>query len=425
MSILLRKVKIQDPSSPFHGEQKDILIQNGVIAEISDLINSPVDQVVDHSDIHVSLGWVDTFSDFADPGYEHKENLESGANAAATGGFTRVFVVPNTSPALHSKSQIEYIIEKSRKLPVTIQPIGAITKNIEGKDLAEMYDMFEYQAIAFSDGFQSVQSAGLLIKALQYVKAIDSVIIQLPDDRSINPNGLINEGIVSTQLGLPGKPVLAEELMVARDIKLAEYTDSKLHITGITSARSVALIKKAKADGIKITCAVTPHHLFFCDEDLKGYDTNLKVNLPLRTKEDRHVLQNAVLDGTIDMIACHHQPQDWDSKTCEFEYAKYGMIGLESCFGVLGSLNIPEKKIIELICESPRKHFRLPQEIIKVGSTAELTLYNPSLEYIFDKTDIASASKNSAFVGKKLKGSVLGIVNKGSLFTKESKKNNG
>ena len=265
MNILLRKVIIQDPSSPFHGEQKDILIQNGIISQIGEQLNPDGAQEVDQPGAHVSLGWVDSFSDFADPGYEHKENLESGANAAAKGGFTRVFVVPNTSPALHSKSQIEYIIEKSRRLPVTIQPIGAITKNIEGKELAEMYDMFEYQAVAFSDGFQAVQSAGLLIKALQYVKAIDSVIIQLPDDRSINPGGLINEGIISTQLGLPGKPVLAEELMVARDIKLAEYTNSKLHITGITSSRAVDLIRKAKADGIQVTCSVTPHHLFFCD----------------------------------------------------------------------------------------------------------------------------------------------------------------
>lgn len=422
MSILLRKVKIQDPTSPFHGEQKDIFIQNGIIAEISDHITAAAEQIVDFPGIHVSKGWVDTFSDFADPGFEHKENLESGSHAAAAGGFTRVFVVPNTSPALHSKSQIEYIIEKSRNLPITIHPIGAITKNIEGKELAEMYDMFEYQAVAFSDGFQSVQSAGLLIKALQYVKAIDSVIIQLPDDRSINPNGLLNEGIVSTQLGLPGKPVLAEELMVARDIKLAEYTNSKLHITGITSSRSVELIKKAKNEGIQISCSVTPHHLFFCDEDLKGYDTNLKVNLPLRSSFDKTALLQAVIEGTIDMIACHHQPQDWDNKTCEFEYAKNGMIGLESCFGVLGSLNIPEKTIIELLSGSPRKHFSLPQDSLDLGSTAEISIYDPMAEYIFSESHISSASKNSPFIGKKLKGRVLGIVHKGSLWINEPTK---
>lgn len=421
MNILLRKVKIQDPSSPFHGEVKDILIHNGIISEISDQIKDESSVVIDQPGLHVSQGWIDTFSDFADPGYEHKENLESGSRAAASGGFTRVFVVPNTSPALHSKSQIEYIIEKSRRLPVTVQPIGAITKNIEGKELAEMYDMFEYQAVAFSDGFQAVQSAGLLIKALQYVKAIDSVIIQLPDDKSINPGGLINEGIVSTQLGLPGKPVLAEELMVSRDIKLAEYTDSKLHITGISSSRSVELIRKAKADGIKITCSVTPYHLFFCDEDLKGYDTNLKVNLPLRTKADQVALLNAVIDGTIDVIATHHQPQDWDNKTCEFEYAKYGMIGLESCFGVLGALNIPESRIIELLSTKPREIFNLPQQSIQVNAPAELSIYIPETEYEFNSDDIRSASKNSAFIGKTLKGRVLGIVNKESLFLKDAR----
>lgn len=412
MNILLRKVTIQDPGSPFHGEQKDILIQNGVITAIGDDLNADNAQVVDYPGAHVSQGWVDSFSDFADPGYEHKENLESGANAAAAGGFTRVFVVPNTSPALHSKSQIEYIIEKSRRLPVTIHPIGAITKNVEGKELAEMYDMFAYQAVAFSDGFQSVQSAGLLIKALQYVKAIDSVIIQLPDDRSINPGGLMNEGIVSTQLGLPGKPILAEELMVARDIKLAEYTDSKLHITGISSARSVELIRKAKADGIQVTCSVTPYHLFFSDEDLKGYDSNLKVNLPLRTPADRVALRSAVNDGTIDMIACHHQPQDWDNKTCEFEYAKYGMIGLESCFGVLGTLGISTDRILDLLSTAPRSAFNLPNPTIQVGTQAELTLFNPSETYIFETKDIASASSNTPFVGKTLTGRVFGIINK-------------
>jgi dihydroorotase len=258
MNILIREAHIQDPTSPFHGTIKDILVVDGRIRSIEDHIEQDGAQVVNAEGLSVSQGWVDIFADFADPGYEHKESLETGAFAAAAGGFTHVFLVPNTSPAIHSKSQVEYIIEKSRRLPVSLYPIGAITRNTDGKELAEMYDMKLYEAMAFSDGFNAIQSAGLLIKALQYVKAIDSVIIQIPDDKSINPGGLMNEGIVSTRLGLPGKPAMAEEIMVARDIKLARYTESKLHFAGISSAKSLEYIRRAKEGGIQVTCSVTP-----------------------------------------------------------------------------------------------------------------------------------------------------------------------
>ncbi|HLO81916.1 MAG TPA: dihydroorotase [Chitinophagaceae bacterium] len=416
MNILLRKVRIQDPSSPFHGSVKDILVAGGIIKAVEDHIEQEDARVVEAAGLNVSQGWVDIFADFSDPGYEHKESLETGAMAAAAGGYTHVFLVPNTSPAIHSKSQVEYIIEKSRRLPVSLLPIGAITRNTDGKELAEMYDMKLYDAIAFSDGFNAVQSAGLLIKALQYVKAINGVIIQIPDDRSINPGGLMNEGIVSTRLGLPGKPAMAEEIMVARDIKLARYTDSRLHLTGISSAKSVEYIRRAKDGGIKVTCSVTPYHLYFTDEDLVSYDTNLKVNLPLRTRRDTEVLMEAVKDGTIDCIATHHQPHEWDSKTCEFEYAKNGMIGLETCFGVLGKLGVSEEKIISLISGAPRKIFDLPEATISAGNTADLTLYTTGEEYVFTESMIRSKSKNTAFTGHTLKGRVVGIVNKDSLY---------
>jgi dihydroorotase len=416
MNILLRKVRIQDPSSPFHGSVKDILVTDGIIKAVEDHIEQENARVVEAANLNVSQGWVDIFADFSDPGYEHKESLETGAMAAAAGGFTHVFLVPNTSPAIHSKSQVEYIIEKSRRLPVSLLPIGAITKNTDGKELAEMYDMKLYDAIAFSDGFNAVQSAGLLIKALQYVKAINAVIIQIPDDRSINPGGLMNEGIVSTRLGLPGKPAMAEEIMVARDIKLARYTDSRLHLTGISSAKSIEYIRRAKDGGIKVTCSVTPYHLYFTDEDLVSYDTNLKVNLPLRTRRDTEVLMEAVKDGTIDCIATHHQPHEWDSKTCEFEYAKNGMIGLETCFGVLGKLGVPEEKIISLISANPRKIFDLPVSSITAGNVADMTIYSTDADYVFSESMIRSKSKNTAFTGHTLRGKVIGIVNKDSLY---------
>ncbi len=416
MNILIRKAHIQDPTSPFHGTVKDILVSEGRIKAIEGHIDHADAKEVNAAGLSVSQGWVDIFADFADPGYEHKESLETGAIAAAAGGFTHVFLVPNTSPAIHSKSQVEYIIEKSRRLPVSLYPIGAITRNVEGKELAEMYDMKLYEAMAFSDGFNAIQSAGLLIKALQYVKAINSVIIQIPDDKSINPGGLMNEGIVSTRLGLPGKPIMAEEIMVARDIKLARYTDSKLHLAGISSGKSLEYIRRAKDGGIQVTCSVTPYHLYFSDEDLVSYDTNLKVNLPLRTKKDVAALMAGIKDGTVDCIATHHQPHEWDSKTCEFEYARSGMIGLETCFGVLGKLGIPEERIIELLSTAPRKIFDLPVATINTGNMADLTLFQTDTEYEFAESMIRSKSKNTAFIGHPLKGRAVGVVTKDGLY---------
>lgn len=416
MHILIKKAHIQDPASPFHQSRKDILIIDGVIAAIDDQIEATDAETVDVPDLVVSPGWVDLFAHFCDPGYEHKESLESGAAAAAAGGFTHVLLVPNTSPAIHSKSQVEYIVEKSRTLPVHLHPIGAISKNVEGKELAEMYDMHAYKAMAFSDGLQAVQSAGMLIKALQYVKAIDGVVIQLPDDKSIAPNGLMNEGIVSTRLGLPGKPAMAEEIMVARDIKLARYTDSNLHLTGITTAKSLEYVRRAKAAGLKVTCSVTPYHLFFTDEDVKGYDTNLKVNLPLRTKADVEALREGVRDGSVDCIATHHQPHEWDSKTCEFEYAKPGMIGLETCYGVLASLDFSTEEIVRVLSAGPRKIIGLSSQGIKEKVTADLTMFVTNPTHVVTNSSIRSKSRNTPFMDKTLKGKVVGIVNKDGLY---------
>lgn len=418
MQVLIKQAKIISSSSPFNGQTKDILITNGVIAKIADTITDDSAQVIEQSGLYVSIGWMDCFSSFGDPGFEYKETLETGAAAAAAGGFTEVMVLPNTNPVVHNKTQVEYIVQKSKSLPVTIHPIGAVTKNAEGKELAEMYDMQQSGAIAFGDGTHTIQSSGILLKALQYVKSFDGVIIQIPDDKSIGANGLMNEGIVSTQLGLPGKPAIAEELMVARDIKLARYTDSKIHFTGIASAKSLEYIKRAKEGGIAVSCSVTPYHLFFTDEDVRGYDTNLKVNPPLRSDADRQALLKAVADGTVDCIASHHQPQNWDNKVCEFEYAKDGMIGLETLFGILGvtagdTLSAAQK--IELLAVKPRTIFGLPVPEIKEGAAANITLFNADAEYVFEESMIQSKSNNSAFIGKTLKGRVVGIINKGTV----------
>jgi dihydroorotase len=418
MKILIQQGTITDPTSPFNGTKQDILIESGIIRDIQPTISAEADKVITGNQLHLSPGWVDVFAHFADPGYEYKETLETGSRAAAAGGYTDVFVIPNTKPVIDTKSQAEYISQKSKNLPVTIHPIGAISKGAEGKDLAEMYDMRSSGAVAFSDGLNPIQSAGILLKALQYVKAFEGTIIQIPDDKTVGANGLMHEGIVSTRLGLPGKPMIAEELLVARDIKLVRYAESKLHFTGVTSPRSLEYIRRAKDSGLAVTCSVTPYHLFFSDEDLMQYDTNLKVYPPLRTKSDVEILRQAVLDGTIDCIASHHLPHEYDSKVLEFEYAKYGMTGLETTYAAVKTAlpALSESRWVELVSTNPRKIFGLPATAIQKNVQACITIFEPGTPVNITATTFLSKSKNSAFTGKTLQGRVKGIINKETLF---------
>ena len=417
MKILIKQACIVDPTSSFNGQITDIFIENGVIKQIGNELSVSPDKEIHIRGLHVSPGWMDIFSNFADPGYEFKETLETGAQAAASGGYTDVIVIPNTNPVIHNKANIEYIIQKSRALPVNIYPAGAITKNTEGKELAEMFDMQISGAIAFTDGIHSIQSSGLLVKALQYVKAFDGTIIQLPDDKSINPQGLMNEGVISTRLGLPGKPAMAEELVIARDIKLARYAESKIHFTGVSTKKSLEYVQRGR-ENTSVSCSVTPYHLFFCDEDLRDYDTNLKVDPPLRSREDRDALRKAVMDGTIDCIATHHLPHEVDSKIVEFEYAKYGMIGLETTYAVLNTCleKISQERLIQVLCINPRKVFKKEVGGVRENEKAILTLFAPKEKWTVTESNLRSRSRNSPFVGKELIGKVMGIMNKEKLF---------
>ncbi len=417
MKILLQQVTIADPNSPHNGNTKDILIVNGIIKAIDNDLRDDSAQVFKIDNAVVTPGWIDIFTHACDPGYEYRETLETCAEAAAAGGFTGVFTLPDTNPVVDNKTQVEYIKQKSENLKIHFYPLGSISKKREGKELAEMYDMQQSGAVGFTDGLQPVQHAGLFLKALQYVKTFNGVLIQIPQDKSINASGLMNEGIVSTRLGLQGIPAIAEELIIARDIELVEYTNSALHFTGVSTERSVQLIKAAKQRGLNITCSVTPYHLFFCDEDLQSYDTNLKVNPPLRNRNDMMALRKAVMNGDIDCITSHHLPQDWDSKTCEFEYAKPGMIGLQTSYAAVQTV-LPElsfQQIANLFSLHSRKIFGLKEIKIQEGNFAELTLFTRN-DFVLSKDQIKSKSQNSAFINVPLRGKVEGIVLKGNLI---------
>ncbi len=418
MNILIKQATIVDSDSSHNGRVVDILIEKGVITQIKKSITPEKGiKTVEAEGMHVSAGWLDMQVNFCDPGYEHKETLSNGLKSAAKGGFTSVCLMSGTNPPLHNKAQIEYVANRTKENLVDVLPVGTLSLNQEGKDLSEMYDMKLSGAVAFSDYKKSTKDAGLILRALQYSQNINSFIITHCDDKTISHDGLVNEGVTSTKLGLKGIPALAEEIMLQRNIQILEYTGGKMHIPTISTKGSVELIKKAKAKKLNITCGVAAYNLLLDDSELEGFDTNYKVNPPLRTKEDVDALKKGLADGVIDVIVSDHAPQDIESKDLEFDLADNGMIGLESCFGVLNtalSSKLSLENIVDALTKNPRSILGLDAVSIKEGAEANLTLFNPTKKYVFEKSHIVAANKNSGIVGKELKGEVLGVFNKNS-----------
>lgn len=409
MNTLLKSATIIDSSSAYHQQKKDILIIGGRIKKISDNISIRKDyKVIIKDNLHVSQGWFDTSVSFGEPGYEERETINNGLNVAAKSGFTAVAVNANTNPIIDNKSAIEFLINKSSNSATSLYPIGALTKGSKGMNMAELYDMKKSGAIAFSDYKKPVLNDNLLKIALQYTQDFNGLIFSFPRNNSISGEGIVNEGVNSTILGLKGAPALAEHLQISRDLYLLNYTGGKLHIPTISSKKSIELIKEAKKKGLNITCSVAAHNLVITDDELHGFDSKNKVNPPLRTKEDTKALKIAIASGVIDIITSDHNPINIENKKVEFSEAKDGTIGLESFFGAVNSV-LKIEDFIESITNKPRKIFGLKVTEIKEGNQADLTLFDPEGDSIFSTTDILSTSKNSIFIDKKMKGKVFGV----------------
>ena len=349
---------------------------------------------------------------FREPGREDKESLKTGSMAALSGGFTSVCVMPNTNPAIDSPESVNFILKKAEDCPIKIYPIGAVTKSQKGKELTEMGLMYEAGVVAFSDDGFPIQDASIMRSALEYSTLVDIPVINHAEDMFLRDNGLVNEGPMSTKLGLRGNPELAESIMVHRDLELAKYTSAKLHVPHVSTKKSIQLIRSSKQLNKCVSAEVTPHHLYFTHDDLRSYDTNLKVAPPIRSETDRESLIEAIKDGTIDCIATDHAPHTLEDKETTFDCASYGMIGLESCFGVVNKVLVKKERIIsiealiELLTVKPRKIMGFETNLFKRGVSAEITVIDPDKKWQFTKQSVKSNSFNSPFLGEYLIGKI-------------------
>ncbi len=414
MNLLIKKAIIVCANSKYHLQVNDILIQNGTISKIAKSIPTPPKtKIIEGKQLHASIGWADIFANFGEPGFEHKETLASGALAAAKGGYTDVCVVPNTKPCIDNKSAVQFIVQQSKNMPCKIHPIGAVSQQTEGKNLAEMMDMQHHGAVAFSDGWHPIQNELLMLKALQYVKIFNGTIFQVPIHNNLTKYGLMHEGSISTALGLQGIIDIAEHIFINKEIELLRYSQSKLHITGVSTARGIQLIRAAKKEKLNITCSVTPYHLLYTHEALKTYNSIYKVNPPLRTDADCKALLTGIKDGTVDCIASHHQPHEWDAKSIELVEASYGMNTISTMLPLLLQIpnaNIAIEKWIELLTTNPRNIANIKQPILAVGEKANITVFSTQQTTTVTENSIGSKSYNSPLMNTIVAGKIEATI---------------
>ena len=410
MNILLKSAKIVCPENrELHSKKRDILIKKGIIEKIGASVEAPANvKTVEKANLHVSLGWFDSSVCFGEPGYEERETIANGLLTAGKSGFTDVVLNPNTYPVPDTSSDVVFLKERGLGKSTKLHPMGTLTKNADGIDLAELYDMKNAGAVAFYDFKRQISNPNLLKIALLYAQNFDGLVYSFPQDGNIKGKGVAHEGEVSTKLGLKGIPALAEELQIARDLFILEYAGGKLHIPTISTAGSVKLIAEAKKKGLDVSCSVAIHNLFYSDETLVGFDTNFKVSPPLRTKSDSKALIKGLKNGAIDFVTSDHVPMDVEHKRVEFDNAKNGSLGLESAFGALNTL-FDLDETVKLLTNG-RSRYQMESPKLEEGAKACLTLFNPEGEYVFEAKDILSTSKNSMFVGASLKGKVYGII---------------
>ncbi len=410
--VLLKSVSILSPQSNYHKQTADVLIADGQILQIEQVISADKHtQVIDGYGKFLSPGFFDLNVNFGEPGLETKEDLVTGCMAAVAGGFTGLALMPNTEPPIHTKSEVAYICSKTKDKLVDVYPLGCISHHREGKDLAELFDMHQTGAIAFTDGNRSVSDAGLMSRALLYSKGFDGLVFSYAEDINIAGKGKMNEGVMSTFLGMKGNPSLAEELMISRDLYLAEYNEARIHFSTISTKKSVDLIRQAKKQGLQVTCDVAVHHLIFSENDLVEFDTYYKVKPPLRTKEDQHALLEGLHDGTIDALVSQHTPHETESKRVEFEIASYGSIGLQTALGMALLAGLSPEQVVEKMAINPRKIVGLARNKIEVGQVANLVLFDIEEEWTFDAYTNCSKSANSPLIDQKIKGKVNWVCN--------------
>ncbi|MEZ4971162.1 MAG: dihydroorotase [Flavobacteriaceae bacterium] len=416
MNIVLKSAKIVAPSNKeLHLKKRDIFIRDGIIEDIATNLDiQGKTKMVQLKNLHVSLGWFDSGVSFGEPGYEERETIENGLYTAARSGFTDIVLNPNTHPVPDSSPDIVFIKNASKNAATALHALGALTVRSEGESLAELYDMKSAGAVGFYDYKLPLGNSNLLKIALQYAHNFNGLVHSFPMDLQIAGKGIVNEGEVSTKLGLKGIPNLAEELNIARDLFILEYTGGKLHIPTISTANSVKLIAEAKKKGLDVSCSVAVHNLCYTDETLAEFDSHYKLMPPLRTQPDRNALIKGLKNGTIDFVTTDHRPMDIEHKRVEFDNASNGTIGLESAFGMLNRI-FDLDTTISLLTKG-RERYGLKAPGLKVGEKAALTLFDPDHEYTFEEQHILSSSKNSCFLGSKLQGKVYGIVSNNQII---------